>query len=154
MTRSISKSERFAGTVQLPADKSTAHRAALFASIINGVSTLHPFPFKCCPTKYTILFTPVRSSNWNHFRSNGNHSRIDRHGYTRPHLLLTVEILEPPCVFSRGFVLRGAHWLVKWYVKSNFKDLIILYYPEFPTQISNYIKSPNYPLYWFILFCH
>ena len=49
MTGSISKSERFAGTVQLPADESTAHRAALFASIVNGVSTLHHFPSSAVP---------------------------------------------------------------------------------------------------------
>jgi len=44
MTHSISKALRFSGQAQLPADKSIAHRAALFASIANGVSTLENFP--------------------------------------------------------------------------------------------------------------
>ena len=44
MTRSISRTDRFAGRVHLPADKSVAHRAALFAAIANGSSILHNFP--------------------------------------------------------------------------------------------------------------
>ncbi len=44
MVHTVSKAARFSGQVQLPADKSIAHRAALFASIANGVSTLDNFP--------------------------------------------------------------------------------------------------------------
>ena len=44
MTHSISRADSFSGRAHLPADKSVAHRAALFAAIANGPSTLHNFP--------------------------------------------------------------------------------------------------------------
>jgi len=44
MMHSVSKAHRFAGNASIPADKSIAHRAALFASIANGISTLVNFP--------------------------------------------------------------------------------------------------------------
>lgn len=49
MTQTISGAVRFAGSVKLPADKSIAHRAALFASIADGPSTLHNFPVSADP---------------------------------------------------------------------------------------------------------
>lgn len=44
MRATVSRATRFAGKVLLPADKSIAHRAALFASISEGCSTIHNFP--------------------------------------------------------------------------------------------------------------
>lgn len=49
MIQTISGSIRFEGTAELPADKSIAHRAALFASIADGSSTLHNFPASADP---------------------------------------------------------------------------------------------------------
>jgi len=49
MTRSVYTSTCFAGEAKLPADKSIAHRAALFASIARGTSKLHNFPASADP---------------------------------------------------------------------------------------------------------
>ena len=49
MIQTITGSTRFAGTAKLPADKSIAHRAALFASIADGSSTLYNFPASADP---------------------------------------------------------------------------------------------------------
>ncbi len=49
MTHSISRANSFAGRAHLPADKSIAHRAALFAAIANGSSILHNFPSSADP---------------------------------------------------------------------------------------------------------
>ncbi len=49
MNYSLSSAIRFAGKAKLPADKSIAHRAALFASIAEGVSTIHDFPTSADP---------------------------------------------------------------------------------------------------------
>ena len=44
MIQSVSGATHFTGSIELSADKSIAHRAALFASIADGISTLHNFP--------------------------------------------------------------------------------------------------------------
>ena len=84
MTRSISKSQRFAGTVQLPADKSIAHRAALFASIANGVSTLDHFPSSADPQSTLSclrqLGVPIRYYSGETVIIEG----VGRHGYSQP----------------------------------------------------------------------
>ncbi len=49
MTQSVSGTPHFAGRITLPADKSIAHRAALFASIAKGTSTLYNFPVSSDP---------------------------------------------------------------------------------------------------------
>lgn len=49
MTHSISRADSFSGIAHLPADKSVAHRAALFAAIADGPSVLHNFPSSADP---------------------------------------------------------------------------------------------------------
>ena len=49
MLQTISRTNRLQGQVKLPPDKSIAHRAALFASIAEGTSTLYNFPTSADP---------------------------------------------------------------------------------------------------------
>ena len=69
MEQTISGSTRFAGTAKLPADKSIAHRAALFASIADGPSTLHNFPASADPQSTLSclqqLGVPIETSSTN-----------------------------------------------------------------------------------------
>lgn len=84
MIQTISSSIRFTGTVELPADKSIAHRAALFASIADGVSTLHHFPASADPQSTLSclrqLGVPIENSP--------NHTVViqggGRHGFCTP----------------------------------------------------------------------
>lgn len=69
MIQTISGSIRFEGTAELPADKSIAHRAALFASIADGSSTLHNFPASADPQSTLSclrqLGVPIEASQTN-----------------------------------------------------------------------------------------
>ncbi len=49
MTRTVSQVRRLEGTVALPADKSVAHRAALFSALAHGESTLNNYPTSADP---------------------------------------------------------------------------------------------------------
>jgi len=84
MTRSTSKSGRFAGTVPVPADKSIAHRAALFASLADGISTLHNFPSSADPQSTLSclrqLGVPIETSSDQTVIIEG----VGRSGYTKP----------------------------------------------------------------------
>ena len=84
MTRSISPPTRFAGTVTLPADKSIAHRAAIFASIADGPSTIHGFPASKDPQSTLSclkqLGVPIEISAQNTVHITG----VGRHGLRQP----------------------------------------------------------------------
>ena len=84
MIRTVSNSIRFAGTAKLPADKSIAHRAALFASIADGASTLHNFPASADPQSTLSclrqLGVPIETSQTNAVLIKG----VGRDGFCEP----------------------------------------------------------------------
>ncbi len=84
MIQTISGSTHFSGTAKLPADKSIAHRAALFASIANGPSTLHNFPASADPQSTLSclrqLGVPIETSQTHTVLIHG----VGRNGYYKP----------------------------------------------------------------------
>ena len=84
MTHSISRADSFAGRLHLPADKSIAHRAALFAAIASGPSTLHNFPSSADPQSTLSclrqLGIPIETSPDNSVIIHG----VGRSGFSAP----------------------------------------------------------------------
>lgn len=84
MTHSISRADSFAGRAHLPADKSIAHRAALFASIADGPSILHNFPSSADPQSTLSclqqLGVPIETSPDNSVIIHG----VGRNGFSAP----------------------------------------------------------------------
>ena len=84
MTRSISHATRFAGTATLPADKSIAHRAAIFSAIAEGTSTIHGFPTSKDPQSTLSclkqLGVPIEISAENTVHIEG----VGKHGLRQP----------------------------------------------------------------------
>ena len=84
MTHSISRAHSFSGTAHLPADKSVAHRAALFAASADGPSILHNFPSSADPQSTLSclrqLGVPIESSPDNSVIIHG----VGRSGFSAP----------------------------------------------------------------------
>ena len=84
MTHSISRAESFSGRANLPADKSVAHRAALFAAISDGPSILHNFPSSADPQSTLSclrqLGVPIETSPDNSVIIHG----VGRSGFSAP----------------------------------------------------------------------
>ena len=84
MTHSISRADCFSGRAHLPADKSVAHRAALFAAIADGPSVLHNFPSSADPQSTLSclrqLGVPIETSPDNSVIIHG----VGRSGFSTP----------------------------------------------------------------------
>ena len=84
MTHSITRADSFSGRAHLPADKSVAHRAALFAAIADRPSVLHNFPSSADPQSTLSclrqLGVPIETSPDNSVIIHG----VGRSGFSTP----------------------------------------------------------------------